>query len=105
MAGVDDTSLSRVPALGKSLSGLQRCADVVPTVDQDARDAIEPGGIPQHLVVAEKGAVPPIVRDQTSESKAKLRVVEACVRMVAGGKRECVSSHAHHSLAALARTA
>ena len=66
--------------------GFERAADVVATVDQDAGNAMQCRGITLQLVLPEEGGVPPVVRDQAREPEAKVRVVVARIREMAGGE-------------------
>ena len=80
MAGiVEDVKLTGAPPLRQLPRGIQRAADVVTAVDQDAGNAVQPRGIAQQLVLREKGGVPPVVRDQAREPEAKFRIFVARV--------------------------
>src|SRR6478752_8382566 len=61
---VEDVKLTGAPPLRQLPRGIQRAADVVAAVDQDAGNAVQSRCITEQLVLPEKGGVPPVVRDQ-----------------------------------------
>jgi hypothetical protein len=83
---VEDMEPTAGPSLGESPRGLHRTADVIPAMDEDARDAVEHGSVADKLVVLEEGGVPPVVRDQAREPEAEFRVFETRVGTMAGGE-------------------
>ena len=87
MAGVvEDVKLTGAPPLRQSPRGLQRAADIVAAVDQDAGNAVQCRCITEQLVLSEEGGVPPVVRDQAREPEAKFRILVARIREMAGGE-------------------
>jgi hypothetical protein len=66
--------------------GIQRAADVIAAVDQDAGNAVQCRGITEQLLLREEGGVPPVVRDQAREPEAKFRIFVARIREMAGGE-------------------
>lgn len=81
---VEHVKLTGAPALRQLPRGIQR-ADVVAAVDQDARNAVQSRSITEQLVLPKEGGVPPVVRDQAREPKAKFRIFVARIREMAGG--------------------
>src|SRR5262245_51921798 len=57
---VEDVKLTGAPPLRQLPRGIQRAADVVAAVDQDAGNAVQCRGITEQLVLSEEGRVPPV---------------------------------------------
>jgi hypothetical protein len=74
---VEDVKLTGGPPLRQLPRRIQRAADVVAAVDQDAGNAVQCRGITEQLVLPEKGGVPPVMRDQAREPEAKFRIFVA----------------------------
>src|SRR5262245_460398 len=83
---VEDVKLTGAPPLRQLPRGVQRAADVLAALDEDAVNAVQGLGIPEQLVLREEGGVPPVVRDQAREPEAIVRIVVAQIREMAGGK-------------------
>ena len=71
-----DQAAGRPPQM-KPPRRLERPRDVTPTVDEDGGDFGDAIHVVQHLIVVEKAAVTPVVRDEAGEDRAKARVVVA----------------------------
>jgi hypothetical protein len=56
---VEDVKLTGAPAPRQLPRGIQRAADVVAAVDQDAGNAVQGRGITQQLILPEEGGVAP----------------------------------------------
>jgi len=74
---VEDVKLTGSPALRELPGGIQRAADVVAAMDQDAGNTVQSRGITEQLVLPEEGSVAPVVRDQARELKAIFGIVGA----------------------------
>lgn len=87
MPGIGDVQLAPPPAcIMKPPRRLERAADIVATVNENAGNSIEKRHVFDQLIAREKGGVPPIMRHQALEEQAKRRVAKSLV--------------AHHSRAA-----
>src|SRR5215475_12713776 len=82
---VKDVKLTGAPPLRQLPSSIQRAADVVAAVDQDAGNALQCRGIAEQLVLLEEGGVPPVVRDKARKPEAIFRIFIVRIRQMAGG--------------------
>jgi hypothetical protein len=68
MAGVvEDLQAGRGPSPGQPPRGDQWPADIEASVDEQARDPVQPRGIPDQLVLREKRGMSPLVSDEPSK--------------------------------------